>query len=291
MNQPILTAISTVSKQATQLKGVCDPLTDRMMVSLCTADAQQITPLIDIKCPHSRDCLALSANGTVAFIGEPCFTQSSIELVENGFRGLDGRVHVFREQNGHWIEETLLKNPNTQSGSRFGWACAINGNGTVALISELMSVHTGVFVSHVYHYTVTSKGWTVKNILNAPETMKSLFFGHSVALNEKGNVAVIGGLEKSQWFHGGPGRACVFKLAQNRWELEAVLQPESASMATVSQFGHHVDIMNEQIHVHSLCEHSNNDTIIHCFEKRKKQWVLFDTFQNEPVEWYQPVHS
>ena len=94
-----------------------------------------------------------------------------------------GAVYVFRLQEGTWVEEAKLLNPDAEASvvTQFGEAVAIDGD--LIAVGAPGENHVGSYAGAVYVYRLGAGGWTLEEKLVAEDAEQLQFLGQSVAVS------------------------------------------------------------------------------------------------------------
>ena len=121
---------------------------------------------------HFGSPVVLSADGSTALIGATFAA------------GEDGAAYIFTGTN--FGTRTALSDPTAKAGDEFGWAAALSGNGSTALVTAYNAESGGDFgLGYVY----TGTGYANRTVLRTPLASA---LGISAALTSNGAVAVLG---------------------------------------------------------------------------------------------------
>jgi hypothetical protein len=139
--------------------------------------------------------VALNADGHIALIGAPFKS------------GYQGAAYLFTEQESTWTEQQELTASDGAPGDEFGYSVALNNDGHIALIgAPFKNGSTGA----AYVFTENGNTWTEQQELTAADGAPNDEFGYSVALNNDGQIALIGAPRKNS----AKGAAYVFTAIQ-----------------------------------------------------------------------------
>lgn len=128
--------------------------------------------------------IALSEDGTWAAVG--------VEFRDDNSLTNSGCVYIYKRKGQTWIKSaTLYANPVTEVGI-FGWASALDADGTQLLVGEVHDGITPIRSGAVHYYTRVGEIWTHRQKFKLPTLVAEHYFGSSVALNAVGDYAVIG---------------------------------------------------------------------------------------------------
>jgi hypothetical protein len=172
-----------------------------------TAPTTGFDPLAESGAGQFGFDVALSFDGSTALISAP-------DNVGAGGADGVGMAWVFTLDGGTWVDRYALVGDGQGNGS-FGGSLALSADGTTALVGE--SGATG-YVGAAWAFTLTSTGSSRRTELVGPTTGPGTEdgdaqFGDSVALNNSGGTAVIGG----PYDNDGDGAAWAFELNGTTW--------------------------------------------------------------------------
>ena len=139
---------------------------------------------------------AINQNGTVAVIGAPRYNSSA------------GSAVVYTQINGNWNITSNIFTSATGTGSLFGSAVAISGDGNTVLIG---ASNTNSTTGYAVSYSNLNGNWNTSNVIssNIAVSGPGSQFGKSVAINYNGTVAVIG----APGSNSGTGSATVYNYS------------------------------------------------------------------------------
>lgn len=155
--------------------------------------------------------VALSANGQMLIVG--AWGEDSAAVGINGDQSDDtandtGAVYTFVRTGETWAQQAYIKASNTDDGDFFGDAVALSADGQILAVGAWgeNSATTGVNGDQgdnfnadsgaVYIYARSGLTWTQQAYIKASNTSSHDFFGTSVALNENGEILVVGAPEE-----------------------------------------------------------------------------------------------
>ena len=141
---------------------------------------------------HAGDPIAGGEFGTGVALND-AGTKAIITSVKSGSEAF----YVFNRSGAVWSQETKINATGTKLGSLFGYDVALNGDGTIALLSAPnYDVTKGSSIysnsGSVYVYRFIASVWTQETVLVASDPEKDQFFGTSVSLDATGAMALIG---------------------------------------------------------------------------------------------------
>jgi hypothetical protein len=167
------------------------------------------------------ESVALAGDGETALIGGP---SSSPSLSEPEL----GAAWVFTLVAGKWNEETQLP-AGTGAGlhTAQGDAVALSGNGDTALVGGPGYEKTGA----AWVYVRSGSTWTQQERLVGEDPSTEPQQGHSVALSEDGNTALIGGYRDNISL----GAAWAFLRSGSTWSEQQKLVGTGSIEATAEQ--------------------------------------------------------
>jgi hypothetical protein len=165
---------------------------------------------------HFGRSVALSYSGETALVGAPG------ELKSNG------RAWVFTGAGPSWAVSAPLAGAGEQGAGHLGRSVALSGNGEVALVGAPVD-DAGVGAAWVFGRAgaVWLEQGPELTITGSDEERQEARFGHSVALDEEGNVALVGAND----YKGGQGAVWTFSRSGGEWSEQAPkLEGASASV-------------------------------------------------------------
>ncbi|MGH8362346.1 MAG: GlyGly-CTERM sorting domain-containing protein [Gammaproteobacteria bacterium] len=162
--------------------------------------------------------VALSGNGTTALIS--AFSAPLNEIST-------GKAYIYSRINGVWSAAPLavFENPNTTALGVFGWAVALSGDDSVAMITAPnYTPRSTSNYSRVYIYISTNGIWSPTPLaeLQNPGLKDGECFGCSVALSADGKTALVGAVatDNSQGYP--VGAVYAFKQNNGTWSPKPV---------------------------------------------------------------------
>lgn len=208
------------------------------------------------------DRVAISRDGNVMIVGnrKDQSNAAGVNQPWTGFLNGSGAVLVFRKNtDGDWEYEAYLKAAVVELNDNFGASLATNGDGSIIAIGApqedsldaLDATDNGAPESGaVYIFERTAGVWAQTHYLKAGNIGGGDAFGTSVALNDAGNVLLVGAPREAggslQLINGTPdegisnrGAAYLFRESGNLWTQEAYIKPDEGP-AESAQFGNSV---------------------------------------------------
>src|SRR5262245_45642883 len=165
---------------------------------------------------------------------------------DNGIGVNAGRVIAFEHIGPAWQQISGPSPTLPQSGECFGSSVGVAGN--VAVVGA--DFHDN-FAGAAYFFKRTNSGWAQTSMVTPPDVVAWDYFGTSVAINESGNLAVVGAPYKditdNQGTDENAGEAYIYSRNPNgTWSLEASLyDTDPASRDAYSYLGYRVAISGE----------------------------------------------
>ncbi len=187
--------------------------------------------------------VSLSSDGTVVACGART----------NDTNGTDaGHVRIFKNISGTWTQIGNDINGEA-SGDRFGYAVALNSDGTIVAIGAPCNGDNGYYSGHVRIFKNISETWSqVGNDINGENSGDE--FGWSVDINSDGSTVACGAPFR------GPngtnyGQVRIFKNISNTWtQFGNSIDGEYAG----DQFGYSVSLNSKRLFVAVGARHNNN---------------------------------
>ena len=128
--------------------------------------------------------VAINSSGNIAVIG----------AFNDDINGLSdvGSAYIFTGRGSNWVEVAKITGNDSTSQDFFGHSVAINSSGDTILIGVYNDDVGGVLnIGSAYIFTGNGVNWTQAAKITGNDSISQDFFGHSVAINSSGNVAVI----------------------------------------------------------------------------------------------------
>ncbi len=158
--------------------------------------------------------------GTFQGFGGAVATANGVILVgdnvHNGPNGDTGAVFTFRDENGRWQPEQMLKPSDAVPGGWnhwFGWSVALDDAGDTAVIGATQNLQQAGS-AYVFEYDGTEWVETAKLTGNPPFPFAE--FGYSVDISNDGNTILVGA--RTDWEQGyESGGAHFFRRVGGEW--------------------------------------------------------------------------
>lgn len=247
-----------------------------------------------IKAPnnHSSNTFGTSVaiSGDTIVVGAPS-ENAAVTTITNGTTASgdqsasgSGAAYVFKRTGTSWAQEAYIKPVNNLAGNAFGSSVAISSDtiavGALGEASNSQLIINGATASSntsassagaVYVYKRTSSSWAQEAYIKPSNTVASMSFGTSLALDtntlvvgatgESGNQSTIshGSTASTDQSVGSSGAVYVFKRTSTSWAQEAYLKAPNNAAGIL--FGHSVAISGDSVVVGAKNESSNQTTI------------------------------
>lgn len=153
--------------------------------------------------------VSLSDDGNVALIGAP--------MAEVGGNAAQGMALIFTRSGATWTQTGTYVSPTGVAGDNFGLAVAMNGGGFAALVSSRETIGGRDNQGAVYPLVLSGAVWTVGSRIVASDGQADDNFGISVAINDNGNLALIGAFLKDINGKVDQGAAYIFQYNSGIW--------------------------------------------------------------------------
>lgn len=173
---------------------------------------------------------AVAISGIRAIIGVP---------QDDGSRGDEGSVSIFRFENSRWNHEARLVGPGAVRFQQFGATVDISGDTAVVGYGGF----GGLFPAYVFVRDAASNAWTLQQEVFANPAISLEQFSSAVALD--GNTLVVGAPLHTSTAGTSQGAAYVFTRTGVTWTQQAKLIPNDP--AAFAEFGSSVDISGNTI--------------------------------------------
>jgi hypothetical protein len=138
--------------------------------------------------------------------------------------GQSGSVYIFERDGDDWLHTTKITAADATAGSEFGYAMAMTGDGTRLLVGARFDdrFNTNFGAAYVFHFN--GGQWRQEAKLSSPNPHFDDRFGTSVAIDARGEIAVIGAPRDDS---GGVdfGAAHVFTRNGDAWQWTDGLNP------------------------------------------------------------------
>ena len=168
-----------------------------------------------------------------------------------GARGEDtstGAAYIFTRSNSNWTQQQKIQSSDKQANDFFGSSVAISGDGNTAIVGAVYEDPGGTTdagAAYIFRWSGTS--WSEQQKIQASDKQVSDEFGHSVAISENGNTAIVGA-----WFEDAvvgvntallAGAAYIFTWSGTTWSEQQKIQASDKQAA--DRFGISVSISGD----------------------------------------------
>lgn len=247
-----------------------------------------------IKAPnnHSSNTFGstVAISGDTIVVGAPS-ESAAVNTITNGSTAsadqtasASGAAYVFTRSGTTWTQQAYIKPANNAAGNAFGSTVAIHGD-TIAVSALGESSNSQVIINGttadsdasassagaVYVYKRTSTNWAQEAYVKPSNTIASMTFGTSLAIDtntlivgatgESGNQNTIshGSTASTVQTSASSGAAYVFFRTGSSWAQQAYLKAPNNNAGNL--FGHAVAISGDSVVVGAKNEASNQTTI------------------------------
>ncbi len=166
--------------------------------------------------------VALSGDGARMVVSAPNLVTGSI--------GQTGVVHTYSRQASGWVLEStvtgadVLNWSNGQYGvAAFGSVLALSRDGQVLAARSFASPNEPIPSGAIFMMRHTGSGWAIEKRLQEPVAYSACCFGHSLALDARGETLVAGNYADFRAGVTQAGAASIFRYGANGWQFEAAL--------------------------------------------------------------------
>lgn len=133
--------------------------------------------------------VALSNDGSTVIVG------AAGTILDTSTKNLSaaGAAYIFNSDlSGNWYQAASISDPDETADDEFGYAVALSGDGTTALIGSLATANGQSDAGKAYLYTLSGGTWPAAYIFDNPAAIGGNAFGASgVALSYDGEAALI----------------------------------------------------------------------------------------------------
>jgi len=154
--------------------------------------------------------VAINSSGNIAVIG----------AFNDDINGLSdvGSAYIFTGNGINWAQAAKITGNDSTSQDFFGHSVAINSSGDTILIGVYNDDVGGVLnIGSAYIFTGNGANWAQAAKITGNDSTSQDFFGHSVAINSSGNVAVISAYEDDINGMSNVGSAYIFTGNARNW--------------------------------------------------------------------------
>src|SRR5947207_2800689 len=138
------------------------------------------------------------------------------------------------------VTSQTISAPADAADHRFGFAAAVNSDGTIALVGAPGNNPPTGETGKAFVFTRHNGTWTQQAELTPSSSLPHDFFGGAVALNRNGDVAIVGA--PGDFLSGAPGRAFIFTQKSGVWTQQAVLTGSGVGFEPGDVFGFSVGL-------------------------------------------------
>lgn len=180
--------------------------------------------------------------------------------------------------NDEFYLEKLIKGEAASNDKSY--VVAVNENRSCAVIGSESDSHFYTCAGIVFVFRKTTQGWKREVTLVPNDFSPYTGFGHSVAIDRKGNTVFIGAYMDST-FLTNAGAVYIFQKRDCRWyQHKKLFSPETAAFRF---FGHTVKTNNDGSLLVVETQHFENESKdrprFYVFRKHFQEWLLQDTTQ------------
>ena len=173
---------------------------------------------------------AVAISGNRAIVGVP---------QDDGSRGDEGSISIFRFENSRWNHEARLVAPSAVRFQQFGATVDISGDTAVVGYGGF----GGLFPAYVFVRNASNNTWSLQQSVFATPAISLEQFSQAVAID--GETLVVGAPLHTSTAGTSQGAAYVFTRSGTTWTQQAKLIPTDA--AAFAEFGTSVDISGNTI--------------------------------------------
>jgi len=166
--------------------------------------------------------VAINSSGNIAVIG----------AFNDDINGLSdvGSAYIFTGNGINWTEAAKITGSDSTSQDFFGHSVAINSSGDTILIGVYNDDVGGVLnIGSAYIFTGNGTNWAQAAKITGNDSASQDFFGHSVAINSSGNVAVISAYQDDINGISNVGSAYIFTGGGSNWVQVAKITGNDSS--------------------------------------------------------------
>lgn len=220
----------------------------RCCCSMCAASLIALIFCVSVSTPASGQCNGphplIMPDASVNDLAGSAVALSGIRAIlgapqDDGPRGDEGSVSIFRFENSRWNHEARLVAPNAARFQQFGATVDISGDTTVVGYGGF----GGLFPAFVFVRDSSNNSWSLQQEVFANPAIALEQFSSAVAID--GNTLVVGAPLHASTAGTSQGAAYVFTRSGTTWTQQAKLIPNDA--AAFAEFGTSVDISGNTI--------------------------------------------
>ena len=158
--------------------------------------------------------VAISGDGDTAIVGA---------VGEDTGASDAGAAYIFTRSGTTWTQQQKIQASDKQASDNFGTSVAIDDDGdTVIVGAEHAWFGNSGYAGAAYIFTRSGTSWTEQQIITASNPAALDYFGHSVAISDDGNTAIVGGKEADGY---------IFTRSGTTWSEQQKIQKSCTSVA------------------------------------------------------------
>ena len=160
--------------------------------------------------------VAISGDGDTAIVGADGEDTGASDA---------GAAYIFTRSGTTWTQQQKIQASDKQAYDNFGTSVAIDDDGdTVIVGAEHAWFGNSGYAGAAYIFTRSGTSWTEQQIITASNPAALDYFGHSVAISDDGNTAIVGG-------GGGGSDGYIFTRSGTTWSEQQKIQKSCTSVA------------------------------------------------------------
>ena len=160
--------------------------------------------------------VAISSDGDTAIVGADGEDTGASDA---------GAAYIFTRSGTTWTQQQKIQASDKQAYDNFGTSVAIDDDGdTVIVGAEHAWFGNSGYAGAAYIFTRSGTSWTEQQIITASNPAALDYFGHSVAISDDGNTAIVGG-------GGGGSDGYIFTRSGTTWSEQQKIQKSCTSVA------------------------------------------------------------
>ena len=127
--------------------------------------------------------VTISADGAYAIVGA---------IFEDTNGASAGKAYIYVRSGSTWTQQQAIQPTDIQASDNFGTSCALNSDGSYAIISAPYEDTGGAMTGSVYIFTRSGSTWSQQAKIQAGDPGVEDFFGISVAINSDATYIAVG---------------------------------------------------------------------------------------------------
>ncbi len=212
------------------------------------------------------NAVAVSSDGSTMVVGAQ-FAHS-----------LAGAAYVYKNLDGSWTRQAVLRAADTAADDQFGYSVAISGDGsTIAVGAPGRHDYTGV----AYLFADDGSRWAQTSELSASDSVPNSSFGQAVAVSGSGSEVVVGESYEPK-AHG--GAAFVYSDPGGSWKLVARLTDPNPEEGNFSEVALSSD--GSEIVVATFVGGPLGGGDAHAFTGHRRTWTADGTIEASDTSYY-----